>query len=257
MDSVSQSVSHSVIDDYQPVLATSGMIDRPLLAHGLAERQNSINFHSEPESTASANFWWSTFNLWNDILSSNIVCACLVDLPGSLADRLANAAVPYFVMSLGLWLTLPVFIIYGMLTGSAWCRRSTFRSFLSPVHTLDAVYKLSSKYRKKSYVELCHFALGKPGYISACFFIFLFNYGTLVCVSLNRTCCSHRALPGCQPSGDWHQHPRDSRSVDQAVRLDVQTMCVSLLPSAPLQHCHLTVAIAKSLACDVCRILVG
>lgn len=42
------------------------------------------------------------------------------------------------------------------------------------------VYKLSLKYRKKSYVELCHFALGKPGYIAACFFIFLFNYGTLV-----------------------------------------------------------------------------
>ena len=48
------------------------------------------------------------------------------------------------------------------------------------VITLDIVYKLSIKYRKKSYVELCHFALGKPGYIAACIFIFLFNYGTLV-----------------------------------------------------------------------------
>lgn len=80
-------------------------------------------------------------------------------------------------MSLGIWLTLPIFIIYGILTGTFCCYYDVLTVL---VHTLDIVYKLANKYRKKSYVELCHFALGKPGYIAACLFIFLFNYGTLV-----------------------------------------------------------------------------
>ncbi len=33
----------------------------------------TVNIHPTEDNKASANFWWSTFNLWNDILSANVV----------------------------------------------------------------------------------------------------------------------------------------------------------------------------------------
>jgi len=105
----------------------------------------NVNIAAPAESSASANFWWSTFNLWNDILSANVVIF------------------PSFVLQLGVLLTAPTLILYGFMT----------------LFTLDSLYLLSGKHRKSSYVELCQYSLGRPGYLVACVCIFLFNWGSL------------------------------------------------------------------------------
>jgi amino acid permease len=126
MDAVSE-----MIDEYDP--------ERPLVS--------KVSFHEAIEHNGPSNFWWSTFNLWNDILSA----ASIVTMPS-------------YMMQMGVYLTFVVLIGCSYLCYS----------------TLDVLYKLAHKYHRLNYIELVKYSLKRPGFIAASLFVFLFNWGSLV-----------------------------------------------------------------------------
>ncbi|PRP81903.1 hypothetical protein PROFUN_10611 [Planoprotostelium fungivorum] len=111
-------------------------LDRP-------HNENESGIGDEIENT---NFFWTVFNLWNDVLSAGCV------------------AFPFYVRSTGLWAFPGVVIVFAILTG----------------YTLDLSFYLSKKYKSPSLPSLSRLAFGRPGYILSCFFMFIFNFGGLV-----------------------------------------------------------------------------
>jgi len=98
------------------------------------------------ETAGKSNFWWSSFNLVNDVIMSSIV------------------GIPFYIVAMGVWSSAFLLIFFGVVTGQ----------------TLRTLHYLSIKYRKRSYPELCEFALGKTGLVMVTFFMFVFNFGGLL-----------------------------------------------------------------------------
>lgn len=117
----------------------------------LEEEQSSfIRAESEESSTysqkADTNFIWSMFNLWNDILGPGIV------------------SLPLYIRQMGVPATLIVFVVVG------------FFNF----YTLNSLFYMSRKYKKRTLAELTGYGLGIVGYLVVCIFIFTFNFGGFV-----------------------------------------------------------------------------
>lgn len=118
----------------------------------LEDEKRSFIF-AEPEvndstysQKANTNFIWSMFNLWNDVLGPGIV------------------SLPLYASQMGVPATIVVFIVVG------------FFNF----YTLNSLFYMARKFRKRTLAELTGFGLGVPGYLLVCFFIFVFNFGGFV-----------------------------------------------------------------------------
>ncbi len=115
------------------------------LEHEQDNESPKSHHHSEAKKHSSGIFF-SVWNLCNDILSAGIV------------------AMSYYIAQSGIGLSFVLFVAFAIITS----------------YTLCILYNLSHTTNIKSLPAMVLYCYGKPGFLFICFFMFMFNYGSVL-----------------------------------------------------------------------------